>query len=371
MKYKLMIIMFTLLLSSLVAQDFTFSEFVGEWQGQVTSESVYQWNGPMTLVVEEDGFYTDSSGIMMPSIYPNTQESDFDIATNRLHFKYLQTVYAGQYSYQHFFYELIYYDGNNIEMHYNFWDDPEPQPLVMTITLSRVGSMQYGSIEGSVYDLDSGMPLPNVSVNLVQNSVMTDMYGSYTIEMEVGFYDLTVNHLGFEEYMMNDIAIISNETNPVKIALQHLYNPPQALTYNFEGDIVNLSWENPEGINLSSYNIYRDEQLMDNVSYNSFSYNDLTAGSYTFYVTALYGSYESTPSKEINILIQKTTENNSDVITARTELYNNYPNPFNPSTTISFNLASSSEVTLSIYDIRGRKVRNLINRNLSAGNHSY
>jgi hypothetical protein len=51
-------------------------------------------------------------------------------------------------------------------------------------------------------------------------------------------------------------------------------------------------------------------------------------------------------------------------------LTGNYPNPFNPSTTISFSLPSSAPVSLCVYDITGRKVQDLMNGPLSAGAHS-
>ena len=38
----------------------------------------------------------------------------------------------------------------------------------------------------------------------------------------------------------------------------------------------------------------------------------------------------------------------------------NYPNPFNPTTTIEFSINKGSNVSLSIYDINGRLVTNLI-----------
>ncbi|KPL11232.1 MAG: hypothetical protein AMS26_20415 [Bacteroides sp. SM23_62] len=47
----------------------------------------------------------------------------------------------------------------------------------------------------------------------------------------------------------------------------------------------------------------------------------------------------------------------------------NYPNPFNSSTTISFNLEKNSHVNLSVYDISGRRVELLINENRIAGEH--
>jgi hypothetical protein len=46
-----------------------------------------------------------------------------------------------------------------------------------------------------------------------------------------------------------------------------------------------------------------------------------------------------------------------------------YPNPFNPSTTISYQLAKDAAVRLEIYDIMGRKVRSLVDENRSAGYH--
>jgi hypothetical protein len=48
----------------------------------------------------------------------------------------------------------------------------------------------------------------------------------------------------------------------------------------------------------------------------------------------------------------------------RFELYANYPNPFNPSTTIEFSLSSPSLVTLKVYDILGREVATLIDRGM-------
>ena len=52
------------------------------------------------------------------------------------------------------------------------------------------------------------------------------------------------------------------------------------------------------------------------------------------------------------------------------KLYPNYPNPFNPSTQISFSLAEHGATTLRIYDLLGREVATLINGQLASGNHT-
>jgi len=46
-----------------------------------------------------------------------------------------------------------------------------------------------------------------------------------------------------------------------------------------------------------------------------------------------------------------------------------YPNPFNPSAALSFQLSAFSRVELSIFDLRGKKIATLLNDTRSAGNH--
>ena len=51
-------------------------------------------------------------------------------------------------------------------------------------------------------------------------------------------------------------------------------------------------------------------------------------------------------------------------------LNNNYPNPFNPVTTLRYDLSENSLVTITIYDMLGRKVKTLINQTQDAGYRS-
>jgi len=62
-------------------------------------------------------------------------------------------------------------------------------------------------------------------------------------------------------------------------------------------------------------------------------------------------------------------ENGDPVIVNKYRLGDNYPNPFNPTTTIEYSLANPGQVELVIYNTLGQKVATLVNEKKSAGQH--
>jgi len=60
-----------------------------------------------------------------------------------------------------------------------------------------------------------------------------------------------------------------------------------------------------------------------------------------------------------------------EIIPSNFVLKQNYPNPFNPLTRISYGLDITSNVKLSLYDVRGGFVETLINKRINAGNHDF
>ncbi len=64
------------------------------------------------------------------------------------------------------------------------------------------------------------------------------------------------------------------------------------------------------------------------------------------------------------------SEEEQVIIPETTALRGNYPNPFNPETTISFDVKENSTVTIDVYNIRGQRVNRIVEGDYNAGRHS-
>jgi hypothetical protein len=67
--------------------------------------------------------------------------------------------------------------------------------------------------------------------------------------------------------------------------------------------------------------------------------------------------------------VSPTGQATADEVPQQTELFQNYPNPFSEETNIHFNLEQDTHITITAFDVLGRKVRKIADTNLEAGAH--
>jgi photosystem II stability/assembly factor-like uncharacterized protein len=65
-----------------------------------------------------------------------------------------------------------------------------------------------------------------------------------------------------------------------------------------------------------------------------------------------------------------TNESTNSVLLPRSFSMKSYPNPFNPATTIELQIPYTTQIKISIYDINGKELDILINKNMPAGTHN-
>lgn len=131
-------------------------------------------------------------------------------------------------------------------------------------------------------------------------------------------------------------------------------NPPQNPSFVVNGEVT-VMWEEPLTGSTSPfehYKVYRDGVFCGSTTENIWVFLDLEPGvSYIVSITTQYVAGESIP-----VTLELMITGNADPIVQPIAL-TNYPNPFNPSTTISVTIPAGSTGTLEIYNVKGQKVR--------------
>jgi len=171
-------------------------------------------------------------------------------------------------------------------------------------------------------------------------------------------------------YNYQVVAVYTNDFSERESVLA-VVAPPFVTNLNVEvyDSSVAISWTAPPLETVTGYKVYRDETLLTTLPFHTTIFVDTTmpTGTYTYGVVAVYPFGES----EL-VLVSNVQVSDGDIILMppATKLTGNYPNPFNPSTTIAFDIADSGVVNIEIFNVRGQRVLNLVNDNYTAGKHS-
>ena len=95
-----------------------------------------------------------------------------------------------------------------------------------------------------------------------------------------------------------------------------------------------------------------------------------TAGKVTLYSTACSKKSQWNFASNFDVTVASVSGIDEETIRAKSfQLNQNFPNPFNPTTTISYQLAVNSFVTLKIFDLLGNEIETLVNEFQNAGLH--
>lgn len=230
---------------------------------------------------------------------------------------------------------------------------------------------------GPTHDLSgTGIPQPNDHVNFEDMMITTNNYG-----LTAKAYDAGENENKSQAAVL--LSWTQTTTNSFTLAL---HSPNSAL----KGFNVSASLPSDVHAVVSAGDLLREQGqpvFLKNIDTNGLDAGCALigaglriSGEGELLVVTLPGSSDLTVLDLENLEITLRDANNQDLefsfemvssveIPATFAMRSNYPNPFNPSTSIKFSLPRQEQVQLEIYGVDGRRVALLVNETMEAGHH--
>lgn len=149
---------------------------------------------------------------------------------------------------------------------------------------------------------------------------------------------------------------------------------PQGLMGTYQADSVVLDWIDAQETDFQYYRIYRDTDPGFDPSPGN-RVHETAASTWTDPVTDPWGFHYKVTAVDFagNESGAGAVAGVSPVIDSglptRTRLMAAVPNPFNPATTLSFEIAAAGRTRLDVYDVSGRLVQTLVNGHRAAGRY--
>ncbi len=162
-------------------------------------------------------------------------------------------------------------------------------------------------------------------------------------------------------YLTNSIKS-GNEYENNQIQLPY-YTPdiPDGIFTSKDYIVINNDYNTSLSVYNDQLELLYSENMGDNFSSSRRTFNWFDR----------FGYFSSDGSEFIYSELMISVANNDEDIDCSPKVTSKiYPNPFNPETTISFNIPKPGKVNLSIYNIKGQLVKTLLDEETSTGSHS-
>ena len=233
--------------------------------------------------------------------------------------------------------------------------------------------------EPQVFDTETDAELP-LEVSLIGTTLSVQMPVFLEEAFELSGTDVSLKvegsllaSAGLKQSVQTDVATVSITVDPYEDTI-----PVELTSFTglVDGSSVALAWHVASEINNAGFQVERSTTQNSGFEKIGFVAGNGTSGAaqYSFAdLNPLPGQPLYYRLKQIDFdgTFEYSEVVEVEAITAAVALHANYPNPFNPTTTITFDLPLQQEARLDVYDLMGRKIETLADGVLPAGRHEY
>ncbi|MCD4650228.1 MAG: T9SS type A sorting domain-containing protein, partial [Candidatus Cloacimonetes bacterium] len=121
---------------------------------------------------------------------------------------------------------------------------------------------------------------------------------------------------------------------------------------------------------LQHYEVYLDDVFIAETILSEYQFNMADLETDRLYSLGVKANYDGGDSDMITLVWDYVGIKPNEVVAVVTALKSNYPNPFNPETSINFSIKDVGYVKIEIFNAKGQRVKALVDVVMEAGNHS-
>ncbi|MBP7309919.1 MAG: T9SS type A sorting domain-containing protein [Candidatus Cloacimonetes bacterium] len=277
-------------------------------------------------------------------------------------------------------FNLSSYAGQTVMFRYRFGSDGATTNTGWFIDNFDLAGVvkKTGYLHGVVYSSSGSNPANARVVSNQHYATNPDAEGNFRLFLPNGTHTVTASMAHHQASSVNAVPI--NPTTPTFYTEFTLIDLPQPLnlhaTVDNDTGEMSITWNEPQDpvLPVTGYHVYRKfdsgpYEMVLNTSTPLYEETLTLLGIYQYYVRVNYLNVEGTPSDTLIVPFPYTSNPEEPTPGLVNNLNNNYPNPFNPTTTISFSLAKAGKTTLAIYNLKGQLVTNLVNGEMNEGQH--
>lgn len=226
--------------------------------------------------------------------------------------------------------------------------------------------LYYSTDYGQTWELKNTFNCPNLPMRGIVGGRQT---GELYIIFECIQFAFLINHIYI--YHSLDYGETFTVYHPVSIGPEPYYANFEATPTFGTAPLTVQFTDLSSGEYIESWEWdFDDDGIIDSYEQNpEYTYQD--TGSYTVSLTIYHMWIPNEAYIEDYINVTDGSISDNYELSISNYILRNYPNPFNPSTIISYQLPENIEsAEIEIYNIKGQKVKQLVNEQLSAGQHS-
>ena len=207
------------------------------------------------------------------------------------------------------------------------------------------------------------------TINVILSSLvaLSMVMGSATVGFNKTIVESNGSNVSLSIESQEDVYGLQFEIkyNTEELVLNDIASKVDGFTFEYrekEDGLVKGLLFSMQGIAISNSN-----DIADLLEFNFSENNNFSGISIVEFVDLiLAGEHGSS----IEVTANSFEVNTNAAIPLKTDLGTNYPNPFNPTTTIEYSIAEAGMTSLVIYDLNGAVVKNLVSNSMDAGNYT-